>query len=1147
MSEVSTNLDKLKHELQNEQDSSKFERLVAALLGRLLNVPIAVASSGFQYGADAGPAGQQGRRFRLECKRYRDTSHLSERELLGEVEQALVRDKALEAWVLFTTRAVPEQIRQSLDQHGMRRGVPIVIIDWTDHEIAPLAALCASSPDLVETLFSTAAGKAARGLQAVSGDAIKRLRRDLESWCLGFASLLQQAHHKLDKIWNSPRESNSALGQNVAGGSQQKRVARNAVQTALNEWWRGPARSDAPAVVIGFEGVGKTWATLDWLIESKKKQPIVLIIPSSAAASISSVSESNLKRLLAERLHEMSGVQDSQHWLHRLNHLLERPADEGPILTVVFDGLNQEPSVSWLNLLKVLQGETFSGRMRVIVSTREHHFESKLSRLNGLIVPTVPIVIGLYDTAPGGELDQMLKFEGLVRADLQPDVLEMARTPRLFDLVVRFRDRLGEAGQITLHRLLWEYGRDTLGVRAGISFSEDEWKDWLKNIAREYREDIREYSIKSLGETVSHPDLTPNEVYARLSDIIDGRFATTRASGDLQLTPVVVAHALGAALLNHLDQVASPTFPALDVNLKQWLDPIAGFDEPVEILRAAVSILFERGRAATPPVPGVLLTAWLQHQNVPDSHRKEIANLAPNLPGALLDAIEYSDSSVHESARHWAVNALREIPRTDSDALHIIVERARRWLGTVYRNVDMGPSANKEHNKWRSDQLRQRIGTDSAGPISVVGLELEVVDQSPGLMKAAVPSILDGFPLARALSIFEAAAAALAATDPGEGWDALRWLCLLNEVDSEETAIGLRNLSERVCRRKPEPGVHPDLPKRIAALLLWLTGQERDDVAAASLDPGIDDVLTYEEDYLPQPSRSWFPLERRHAQVVLHDVELPLQSRVERIGELWLDPSFVPPDTFVTELRKTAAGIDVEKLNWRQGSNIDVHNFEELKPVLARCAPDLLADLVRRKLRSLATCPRESRYQSAISATTHFVLSGEAEAAAARTLRLSGHEVDRTNELNGASQLLFTEIRNLDSKHQVEALIQADLADILLDFTEILRPLAPDDVDELINHYSIGSRKQQSDLLKLLTFQPVQLTDDAWEWVQTFTQEKNDRLARFAFMILNQVESQRFGRTLLNDGWSWSRDKHIYINHYGSDCSYRSYLVSVFQ
>ena len=908
MTAVSTDLDKLKHELQNEQDASKFEHLVAALLGRLLDVPIAVASSGFQHGADAGPAGQQGRRFRLECKQYRDTSHLRERELLGEVEQALGRDEALEAWVLVTTRTVSEQIRQSLDQHGVQRGVPIVIIDWTDHEIAPLAALCASSPDLVETLFSTNAGKAARAVQPESGDAIERLRRNLESWCLGFASLRQQSHNKLDKIWNDPRHSKAVLGQNAAGGSIRKKVTRKSVHNALDDWWRGPARDDAPAVVMGLEGVGKTWAALEWLIDTKAAQPVVLIAPSSAATSVSDVSESNLKRFLAERLHEVSGVRDSEHWLCRLDYLLKRPSDEGPVLIVVFDGLNQEPSVLWVRLLQVLQSETFAGRVRVIVSTRKHHFESKLSELNSLIVPAVPVVVDRYDTRSGGELDQMLEYEGLVRDDLHSDVLEMARTPRLFELVVRFRDRLVEAGQITLHRLLWEYGCDTLGVRAGKSFSEAEWIDWLKDIARLYREGIQEYSINSLGDTVSRPDLTEREVYARLSDIIDGRFATRSVSGDLQLTPAVVAHALGAALLNHLNQVISPTFATLDVKLKQWLDPIAGFDEPSEILRAAVSILVEQGRSATSPAPGVLLTAWLQHQNVTDAHRQEIVDLAPNFPAALLDAVENSDSYVHESARHWAVNALRAIPRTDSAALAMIVTRTRRWLGIVYRDIDMRPGRNKESNECRSDELRRRIGTDTARRISVVGLELELVDRSPSLMKAAVPLILEGFPLAKAIPTFEAAAAARAATDRSACWDALTWLCLLNEVDPEETAIGLRDLSEKVRRRKPEPGVHPDLPKRMAALLLWLTGQERDDAAAASLDPRIDNPITYEKYYLPMPEAPWFPLERQHAQVVLHDTKLPLQLRVERIGELWLDPNFVPPETFVTELRNLAAG-----------------------------------------------------------------------------------------------------------------------------------------------------------------------------------------------------------------------------------------------
>ena len=148
------NQEKLKRELHNAQEASKLERLAATLIGRLLDVPILVAKAGFQHGADAGPAGQQGRRFRIECKKYRDTSRLDERELLGEIDQALARDEALEAWVLVATCRVSEQIQQSLVQHGERLGVPVLIIDWIDHEVAPLAALCAFAPDLVAKEFS---------------------------------------------------------------------------------------------------------------------------------------------------------------------------------------------------------------------------------------------------------------------------------------------------------------------------------------------------------------------------------------------------------------------------------------------------------------------------------------------------------------------------------------------------------------------------------------------------------------------------------------------------------------------------------------------------------------------------------------------------------------------------------------------------------------------------------------------------------------------------------------------------------------------------------------------------------------------------------------------------------------------------------
>src|SRR5262249_21704054 len=148
---------------------------------------------------------------------------------------------------------------------------------------------------------------------------------------------------------------------------------------------------------------------------------------------------------------------------------------------------------------------------------------------------------------------------------------------------------------------------------------------WLKEIAEKYLEGVREFSLRTLGETAKRPDLTEGEVYARLSDIVDGRFATRGPSGNLQLTPTVVAHALASALLAHLDTIAQPTFETIESELAGWLDPIAGFDERAEILRAAVSILVERGSTTSNSLAGVLVTAWVQSQNLPDNHGKELS------------------------------------------------------------------------------------------------------------------------------------------------------------------------------------------------------------------------------------------------------------------------------------------------------------------------------------------------------------------------------------------------------------------------------------------------------------------------------------------------------------------------------------------
>jgi hypothetical protein len=55
----------------------------------------------------------------------------------------------------------------------------------------------------------------------------------------------------------------------------------------------------------------------------------------------------------------------------------------------------------------------------------------------------------------------------------------------------------------------------------------------------------------------------------------------------------------------------------------------------------------------------------------------------------------------------------------------------------------------------------------------VLGVNLELVDQTDNVVAEAVPSLLEGYPLAGAISVFEAAAVALAITARNPAWDGL--------------------------------------------------------------------------------------------------------------------------------------------------------------------------------------------------------------------------------------------------------------------------------------------------------------------------------------------------------------------------------------
>ena len=251
----------LKQELE-DAPADTFERLAADLFCRLLgDVGVSVSKPGSQFGGDAGTAGLRRRYLRLECKRYKESTFLSPRSLAGEVLEAVLKDPQLEAWVLASTKTVSETERNVARDGGANLGVPIVVIDWTEQPpgvgVNAMAAICAKWPDIVVKHISKVAGDTARALAAHAGSTAENLRKDLETWNIGFNHLRTRSHTHLKKVWTESAQSLATLNQDAAGGRPGAHlIERKDVLQALEAWWLAPRDLRSPAVVIGQEGVG---------------------------------------------------------------------------------------------------------------------------------------------------------------------------------------------------------------------------------------------------------------------------------------------------------------------------------------------------------------------------------------------------------------------------------------------------------------------------------------------------------------------------------------------------------------------------------------------------------------------------------------------------------------------------------------------------------------------------------------------------------------------------------------------------------------------------------------------------------------------------------------------------------------------------
>ena len=1121
------------------------ERLAQSALGNLLDVPFRSARAGDQRGGDGGASGTRDLVF--EARRYEPTTSFDERGIRGQILQAIERKSDLEVWILVSTREVPEQVQDAIDTTALGQGIAAFSIDWLRQPLPRLAVLSASDPDGFAAEFGQQHNVLLERIRDLPEytPTLKSIERELQSWSIGYESLREASHRRVREIWEFRRRAQAKFKQDVAGGEESARhVRRTALIDRLDAWF-DCSHEGAIGALVGRDGAGKTWATVDWLQLRLDRLPIVVLAPSSALGSTDPTRD-GLVKFVAHYLREVAEARDVSYWEGRVRRLLERPVDEGQTLLLFCDGLNQLPSYDWPGLLQQLEDRPFHRRVVTLISTRTTFFDDQLDGLRRLIAPPDRIVVGNYDEAPCSEFDWKLALAGFSRNDLPEHLVRHAVVPRMFDLIVRLRSELGGVREVTVHRLLWAYGASTIPASSDGAFSEREWRCFLRDLAGEYR-DGRSRSTRRQVESLSaSATLTPDHVYRRVSGVVDGIFTRLDRDGDLNFESEFVYHALGLALVSRMERHEAGEDPT--TVLDQFLDPISGYDGRAEVMRAAVSITLLRHDAEPPTWLGALCTCWLHSQNLPEGHRDELGILAPELVTPMLDVVEASCGHPLTTPREIAISALAAVDKSDPHVAAVIAERAARWQGRISLEMRENQSdrTNDSFHTHRCKRLMDRIGVVEPGAVTVAGREFEIVERTGDDLIVAAAQLLQGRPLNDAIEFFVRGAIQVAVVGGGAAQETQSWLNMLNTVDPEATAIELRRASQMIRSITPEDGHHPDLNARIASLLLWRTGYSDDAAEAWNTDPKIDHHHRYETDYLSDPSRSFFRLERRHAAQVLCDKSLPMFRRIERAKDALLDPTFAIPPGFVDELTAVSDEFDFSRTatsRWRSSEDMQ---WDHLSLALARCAPGRLASRDRARIQQFAERSADQRLGPALVAPELMLLVGRSERVALRTLRERGTGESGRDENTIRTNLLIAEIQADSPVGQVTKILNSDLDPLNLYLSRACQTPSRGELDRMIAHCGEDER-MLSRLAILLGEHDLELSERAFDaFLGLLVCDRTDISSGAAWVLLASNDAERLGTVLDRTDWSWSRSRPNIENIMGSKAISASNRGSVF-
>ncbi len=686
---------------------------MASALSELTGQAFHVAKSGHQDGSDVRSAPHNFFKVGLEGKRYKPSKRLSLDALLYKITDASRAQTPVDLWLLATTRPVDVSDREKLHAYGESHGIGVIVLDWSDDldQLCDLAVICASATDTCKK-FLKSTEPLTEALNLIRQDSNfenvrSRLLDQLTRADTGYESTRRASERWVVQAQASLANAKSRLGgHHNLGESEYGVIPRAAINAQLDDWY---ASGQGITALLGDEGMGKSWAALDWynrLKTSAAGAPLTVFL------SAKSIDTSDVKSTLAKALSAQTGVRSFEFWEKRLA-LWERGGGNGVRILILIDGLNENfQFTTWANWLQTLFEDQLDGMYRVIVSCWPNWWRGRLAGLTNLTPKPLEINIKGFNEV---ELDALLAAMDIKRSNFARAVLDLMRIPRLSSLVAKHSEKLKDSGDVTAERVIYEDWKDRLERRGpNTGLTDLEMKSFVAELGEKLKLDIdqavtRRDVIETLSDESGKSSL---ELQPAITELTSGAWLkigdkphTFRVAADR------ISFVLGATLMSHICEETEAA--VIEAKSAEFLDPLKAHSLGAAILRAAVTIaLIQTG--TSPALRKTLLDKWLDEQNFRGDDFDAFWRIAGLDPDLFLNMAEErwlarGGSSLSDEVLIKGFAKAAKFRDFKAD----MKRRLTRWLGTAWPDPKVGAvlgrvDQTQADSQRRADETRSR-------------------------------------------------------------------------------------------------------------------------------------------------------------------------------------------------------------------------------------------------------------------------------------------------------------------------------------------------------------------------------------------------------------------------------------------------------